>query len=119
MKVTSPPERRALSFLWFAMAAPPAAWLAAFCVFVVLVNHGCTREPVGSLLTVGGIGAVIAVGAAVAAYLRMSRMTEEGAGLSGERTRFMLQMAAGLGLMFLLLIGVTTLPAFWLSACPT
>ena len=52
-----------LTFLWFAMAAPPAAWLGAFSVFLLLVNHGCGHEPVGSLLTVGAIGVVIALGA--------------------------------------------------------
>ena len=108
-----------LTFLWFAMAAPPAAWLGAFSVFLLLVNHGCGHEPVGSLLTVGAIGVVIALGASIAAYFRMSRLSAEAGLLRAERTRFMLQMAAGLGLMFLLLIGVTTVPAFWLSACPT
>jgi len=119
MKVTGQPERRTLSFLWISMAAPPAAWLAAFSVFVVLINHGCGREPVGSVLTVGAIGAVIAVVASIAAYGRMRRLSGESEGVPGERTRFMLQMAAGLGLMFLLLIAVMTVPVFWLSACPT
>ncbi|MBS0419452.1 MAG: hypothetical protein JSR66_17210 [Proteobacteria bacterium] len=108
-----------LMFLWFAMAAPPAAWLGAFSVLLVLVNHGCEHEPVALLLTVGIVGAVIALGASIAAYVRMRRVAGDADVLRAERVRFMLQMAAGLGLMFLLLIGVTTVPAFWLSACPT
>ena len=119
MNVTPTSERRELAFLWAAMAIPAAAWLGVFSIFIILVNHGCAREPVGWLLTVGGIGAVIALGAATAAYFRVSRLIGAGSSLHVARTRFMLNMAAGLGSMFLLLIVVTTIPALWLSACPT
>jgi len=119
MNFTPAHERRELAFLWAAMAIPAAAWLGVFCVFIVLVNHGCGREPVGWLLTIGGLGAVIALGAATAAYFRMSRLVGAGFSLHVARTRFMLNLAAGLGSMFLLLIVVTTIPALWLSACPT
>jgi hypothetical protein len=127
MNGPEPAERKPLLFLWSVLAAPPLAWLAVFALLELLTNHACGHVPIGRLLVVGLAGLAVSLAAGVAARVRLARMPDaashrqaaEGPPEAAHRSRFMLQMAIGLGAMFLLLIAVSTAPVLWLSACPT
>jgi hypothetical protein len=114
-----------LLFLWTAVTAPPFAWLTAFSLFLALTNHACPQVPKLSVGFIGIAGVALAALTAVSAFmfrshlLQLSRDETQDRPESVSRARFMIEMTIGLGLMFTLLIAVSTLPVLWLSGCPT
>lgn len=110
---------RRILLAWLLLAIPPAAWLAAFAIYLGLVNHGCPRFPVAPMITTGFAGSLLSFVTGVCAY-RMRAAPDRHSDESGRDTLpFLLHLALGLACMFALLIAVTTAPVEWLGACPT
>jgi hypothetical protein len=103
--------------LWLLLLLAPVSWSTAFGVLFSLVDETCTT---GSRVAPGWVAGTCLVLAALPGLMAWPwRRSANLATPSGERTRFMLEIAIGASLLFTLVMIVTTVPIAFLDPCRT
>jgi hypothetical protein len=112
--VSSP---RALLEAWLTVLLAPVAWAAALGILYSLVDETCTRQGRGDMLVVGGACLALAIVPAPIAW-RWRRHIDDTTS-SGQRARFMLELAGGASLLFALVTLISAVPIVLLDPCRT
>ena len=109
------PRLRRPLWRWTLALLSPVAWSIAFGTWVALALHVCSERTKPAVLTVAlvtALATVFAIIAGVTAYRRSPRDGEP------RVERFMDGLTLGGGLLFALVVALSAVPVFLLSACP-
>jgi hypothetical protein len=112
--VTSP---RAILEAWISVLLAPTAWAISLGVLYSLTDETCAHSGRGTMFAIA-LGC-IALAIAPAPLAWHWRRSIEETSSSGERARFMLQVAAGCSLLFTLVTIVNAVPIAFLDPCRT
>jgi hypothetical protein len=114
-----PSERRPrfLLLLWTLFLLAPIAWSLTLSVNFALVHVACERGTRTPLFVLTAVCLLAALAAAVVARRKLAQTPQVGD--AAQRSRFMLGLSVGMGALFALVIVLSAVPIFLLSACPT
>lgn len=113
--ISRPP--RVFLRLWALVLLAPMAWSTASGILYSLVDETCISGSRAAPAWIAGCSLLLAAlpGALAWSWRRSANLADA----SGERTRFMLDLAIGASFLFTLVMVVTALPIAFLDACRT
>jgi hypothetical protein len=103
--------------LWLVVLLAPLSWAAALAALFSLTNETCVSGSRDAALAVACAGILFAALPAAPAWLWRRRVA--GDSRSGERTRFLLELATGGSVLFTLVTLLTAIPVAFLDPCRT
>ena len=112
--VSSP---RALLEAWLTVLLAPVSWAAALGILYSLIDETCANHGRGEMVGVSVACLALAIVPAPIAW--RWRRHIDGTTSSGQRARFMLELAAGASLLFALVTLISAVPIALLDPCRT
>jgi hypothetical protein len=109
---------QAFTALWTFVLLPPVAWSTAFGVMYSMTNDVCIQQASRiSMAAITVVCCLLSLAAAGMAWQWRRGVSAEAPG--GARTRFMLELAAGASLIFILVMLLMLAPVMFLDPCRT
>jgi hypothetical protein len=102
---------------WLTVLLAPVAWATAFGILWSLTNESCVQQTRTAMWVSVLVAVMLAVTPAPFAWRRRRHL--DGASAAGERLRFMLELAAGVSLIFSLVLILTAASILLLTPCRT
>ena len=110
-------QPRTFLLSWITLLLAPVAWATALGVLWSLTNESCVYQTRTAMWISAGIAVLLAAAPAPFAWARRRHL--DGASAAGERFRFMLETAAGVSLIFALVLLLTASSILLLTPCRT
>jgi hypothetical protein len=110
-------QPRTLMLSWLTLLLAPVSWATALGILWSLTNDSCMHQTRTAMWVSAGVAVLLAWAPAPFAWLRRRRL--DGASAAGERFRFMLETAAGVSLIFALVLMLSMASILLLTPCRT